>query len=158
MRIPSIHQHNEIRENTSMTPMIDVVFLLLVFFVCAAAGQVRETILATEFGAGSEESPETVEEPPPLDDVTLILTRESTGQTVTTLKGREYTDHAELRTNLVAIAELAPEIPVILDISGDVPFGDVIQVYDTCRAARFETINFATEALPEKKPLPPTTL
>ena len=30
-----------------MTPLIDVVFLLLIFFVCASTGQIRESLLPT---------------------------------------------------------------------------------------------------------------
>jgi biopolymer transport protein ExbD len=38
--------------------------------------------------------------------------------------------------------------PVILDVAADVPLGDVIAVYDTCRAAKFHSINFG--ASPEE--------
>ena len=39
-----------------MTPLIDVVFLLLIFFVCASTGQIRESLLPTELSGGSIES------------------------------------------------------------------------------------------------------
>ena len=35
--------------------------------------------------------------------------------------------------------------PVILDIEPNVPLGDVIEVYDACRAAEFQSVNFAVE-------------
>ena len=42
MRVPSHHQDVERRDDLAMTPMIDVVFLLLIFFVCASLGQTKK--------------------------------------------------------------------------------------------------------------------
>ena len=53
MRIPT--RRHEV-ENNSMTPMIDVIFQLLIFFVCASAGQTLESHLPTELAAGTTES------------------------------------------------------------------------------------------------------
>ena len=39
-----------------MTPMIDVVFLLLIFFVCASIGQIPESLLPTPLNSGSIDS------------------------------------------------------------------------------------------------------
>jgi biopolymer transport protein ExbD len=36
-----------------------------------------------------------------------------------------------------------PTSSVILDVQGNIPWGDVIQAYDACRAAKFRAINFA---------------
>ena len=35
-------------------------------------------------------------------------------------------------------------LPVILDVGGEVPLGDMIDVYDLCRLVRFERIEFAS--------------
>jgi biopolymer transport protein ExbD len=151
MRIPSVHQHSErVSASSSMTPMIDVVFLLLVFFVCAAIGQKHEGMLATELGAGAEASPLDPETPPPLDVIKIRLRQDAQDHTVMTLNGREYRDFEELRLTLIETAELAPDIPVVLDIAPNVPFGEMIAVYDTCRAADFEEINIATDRPPQK--------
>ena len=48
MQIPSYSRRRADRGDEAMTPMIDVVFLLLIFFICAAAGQVKEAVLPTE--------------------------------------------------------------------------------------------------------------
>jgi biopolymer transport protein ExbD len=54
---------------------------------------------------------------------------------------------AELRQTLAAIARIKRDVPVILDPSGDVPLGDVIDVFDLARLVGFEKIQFAAEGL-----------
>ena len=51
-----------------MTPLIDVVFLLLIFFVCASTGQIRESLLPTELSGGSIESAAAVPQERPLGE------------------------------------------------------------------------------------------
>ena len=79
MRIPSSRRLT--LDNESMTPMIDVVFLLLVFFVCASVGQKPDSLLPAELSTGETEAK--VEVPPedPLDvqspEVRIRLTRDA---------------------------------------------------------------------------------
>lgn len=154
MRIPTHHDREELRDGRTMTPMIDVVFLLLIFFVCASVGQIREALLPTELAAGALQSQERIEREQPLDKVWVHLRRTGDNRTVVELNDREYADFSALQDTLTQLAKLAPEIPVILDIEPDVPVADVIRVYDTCRRAEFQSINFATEppSAPSKKP------
>ena len=138
------------RENTSMTPMIDIVFLLLIFFVCASVGQIKESLLPTELSAGSVESPDvSVENQPLVGELWLHLRRTERNRTVVEFDnpefGRRFEDFNRLKTQLLKLANAAAEMPVILDIEATVPVGDVIRIYDTCRAANFESIHFATE-------------
>ena len=138
-----------------MTPMIDVVFLLLIFFISASANQIREFLLPTELATGSIESTETEPQEKPLGEVWLKLKRLD-DQTIVELNDREYAQFDQLKQTLTELAALAPEIPVILDINEDVPLGEMIRTYDTCLAAGFQSINFATDASkvsPPKKPI-----
>ncbi len=146
MRIPT-HRHEV--ENTSMTPMIDVIFQLLIFFVCASAGQIVESHLPTELAAGTVESATSVIVERPFGEVWLRLHRrvaEGVDEvTVVELNDREYSDEPSLRQTLLTLAETTPEIPVILDIEGAVPLGDVVRVYDACQSAQFRQVSFATK-------------
>ena len=45
MRIPDSSTHSGDRQDVTMTPMIDVVFLLLIFFICTASFQIVEQTL-----------------------------------------------------------------------------------------------------------------
>lgn len=147
MRIPQ--QHARDQDFGAMTPMIDIVFLLLIFFVVTASGQVREALLPTELSAsGSVESEIMPPEPTPLTvEVWLKLTfLAEQQQTTVDMNGTVYTDMTKLKNQLRTLAELGPENPVILDISGSVPLGDVVDVYDTCQAAGFDSVSFAADA------------
>lgn len=145
MKFPTAPQRNESRDSAAMTPMIDIVFLLLIFFVCAATGQTPELQLATDLAGGSVESIVTPPEQADLGEVWLRLKTTESGRPLVEVNNREYGDFETLQQTLMQLAGLAPEIPVILDIEPEVPLGIVIQVYDTCRAAKFESIHFATE-------------
>ena len=50
---------------------------------------------------------------------------------------------AEVRQVLHAVAEIDRTLPVVLDVGGEVPLGDMIDVYDLCRLVQFEKIEFA---------------
>lgn len=146
MRVPTHHDREETTADQMMTPMIDVVFQLLIFFVCASVGQMPESLLPTTLAGGAVAAPHPADNPPPLGEVWLFLKRPNGGPTVVQVNrgGAVHDDTASLRDTLRALAAAAREIPVILDIEPDVPLGEMIRVYDTCRAAGFDSINFAT--------------
>ncbi|MFN0056318.1 MAG: ExbD/TolR family protein [Planctomycetales bacterium] len=148
MRVPSHHSRGDISENM-MTSMIDVVFLLLIFFVCAAAGNVFELLLPTDLAekgaAGTAPQVETVV---PVDRVWIALSRGDQRQLVMRLNETDYESHDDLRGVLLSLAEVAPESPVILQIAPEVEAEHWVRVYDTCRAARFQSINFQVQAPP----------
>ena len=143
MRVPNTRDRRGTGENNAMTPMIDVVFLLLIFFVCASVGQVREAILPTELSRGTVGTVEIDETKPWITELRLRLQPDDQGRTVTLLNDRPYDSHDELKTQLLALSDVTPESPVILDIHQSVALGDVIRVYDTCREADFRSIHFA---------------
>ncbi|MDA0807540.1 MAG: biopolymer transporter ExbD [Planctomycetota bacterium] len=151
MRIPVSHQHSREADDSFMTPMIDVVFLLLIFFVCASIGQIRESTLPTPLAAGSIEAADAVEAPKPLGEVWVRLTRRGAGEEAVTtaeVNNQLYEDWDRLRGTLRELANVAPEIPVILDIGQSVPVGDFVDIYDTCRSAGFDSIQFAAAPQP----------
>ena len=149
MRRPDYRQHDENRESAAMTPMIDVVFLLLIFFVCAATGQVPEDLLSTELPPqGAIDAEATLPDPEdPTVPLWIHLSR-SDGRTLIELNEREYDDMQSLQQVLAALAEVAPESPVVLDIAQNVPVGDMVRVLDISKAAGFESISFATDKEP----------
>ncbi len=146
MKIPTYLDHKEDRGNPALTSLIDVVFLMLIFFVCASIGHIRESLLATELAPGSigsELVTKRVERP--LGEVWVKLSRTDQGQTLYQTNDRAFDNRDALVRVLRELAGLAPEIPVILDIGSGVPWGDVIGVYDACRSAGFTSINWAAD-------------
>ncbi len=129
-----------------MTPMIDVVFLLLVFFVWSASFQVAEQLLPSQIrSASGTAAPRPDDPPPPEDDFDRIVVRvrSQTGRLSWTVNAQPARDLADLRTRLVTIAEIKRDVPVILHPDPDVALGHVIDVYDITRLIGFEQIQFA---------------
>lgn len=143
MRIPASHTRPDLSENM-MTSMIDVVFLLLIFFLCAASGKQSETLLPTTLGGsdGAATATPRTAAALPLDEVWIAVTAPAPDQLVMTLNETPYRQFGELEAVLTQLAELAPDSPVILDLAPEVPAGELVRLYDTCRRAGFETINF----------------
>ena len=127
-----------------MTPMIDVVFLLLIFFVLTASFQVPEQILPSDLSAPGRTP---VEEPidQELDDLEEVVVKVTQDGERTQWKINEtrYDSLDNVRRVLSALVRLEAGLPVILDVAGDVPLGRVIDVYDLCRAVGFEKVQFA---------------
>lgn len=141
MKIP---QQRRTGDFGSMTSMIDIVFLLLIFFVIGAAGLPREELLSTELSAaGAVAAPDPQNRPPQQLDVWLKLLSSAEGNTLVDMNGTTYDDLQFLKEQLRLLAELDPSNPVVLDVEPTVPYGDVVDIYDTCKAAGFATIEFA---------------
>ena len=148
MRRPPYHRDGRGRLDVKMTPMIDVIFLLLIFFVCTVSFQAPEEVLPTNLSLpGAIDSPLPVE--PELEDLDEIIVKVSweEGRAVCRINQGEPRALEEVRAVLVAIARrVKPDVPVILDVAGQVPMEGVIDVYDLCRQAGLEKVRFAASA------------
>jgi biopolymer transport protein ExbD len=146
MRIP--HSSNGPRDfSVSMTPMIDVVFLLLIFFVCTASFQIPESTLPSPLSLiGS--TPGGL--PPELTEMELerVLIEIAQHDQVLRLSvnSQACASPARLSELLAALATIDATLPILLDIDDDTPLGPVIDIYDRCRLAGFQRIHFVTEA------------
>lgn len=128
----------------TVTPMVDVVFQLLVFFVLASGGRIAEKTLPAALPSGVISSPVARTPDKPVTELWIHLKRDrSSARTRMTLNGREYADTSSLRDALAKLAHTAPDAVAILDAAGDVPWGDVITANDACRAAHLPSVNFA---------------
>ena len=146
----------------SLTPMIDVVFLLLIFFVCASTGQIRESLLPTELSGGSIESAAAAPRERPLGEawVRVVAPGQANGGMRIEVEGQTFSGpdrHRDLSRFLRTLAATARELPVILDIEPDVPLGEALAAYDAARSADFEAIHFAVDPADSSDPQPPAT-
>ena len=136
------------RLDVKMTPMIDVVFLLLVFFVWTASFQITEYIfpsaLSVNEGSGdaSEMRPEQLDFEPV---VVQILWKNQ--QPAWIVSETVLTDLEQVRQTLFRVAAVKHDLPLVIDPQAGVPFGDVIDVYDISQIAGFQKIQFAIEAI-----------
>ena len=120
-----------------LTPMIDVVFLLLCFFVTSQIFAQWETEIdvalptATTGGA-----------PQRLPGEVIINVR-ADGATV--VNGQTL-DDAQLRAMMDRLVDLFPGQPVLLRADKTTAYEHVVRVLDTCRQADIWNISFATLA------------
>ncbi|WP_166826031.1 ExbD/TolR family protein [Thalassoroseus pseudoceratinae] len=160
MRVPNSRRDRTIRSDQAMTPMIDVVFLLLIFFVCASLGHRPESLLGIDLSRGSTETVDLnppAEPDPTVTELWLTLYPSPSGDgTFVELNQREFQDLAELEAALESLGEIAADSPVILDVGGDIVAEDWVRVDDACRAAGFESIQYAADRskIPPKSVVP----
>jgi biopolymer transport protein ExbD len=125
-----------------MTPMIDVIFLLLIFFVCTANFMPPEEMLPIDSTLPGNVTTEVVL-PDPVDlDVVLIqisFDREPHWQ----IEGNHCSTLQEVQNILRSIRDVKANIPIIIESADNVPTGKVIDVYDACRRVGLSRIQFA---------------
>ncbi len=146
MRRPTYHSNDRGRLDVKMTPMIDVIFLLLIFFVCTASFRPPEEVLPTRLSlpgaidSDVELDPEMLD----LDEIVVkVLWRE--GRARWQINNRDYQRLGDVQAVLVAASRVQADLPVILDIEPAVPMEDVIDVYDLCRKIGLERVQFAAK-------------
>jgi biopolymer transport protein ExbD len=146
MKLPSSYVAAGGDVGSAMTPMIDVVFQLLLYFLCTASFQVAEQSLPTplpQTGVGTAPtklSPELQE----LEMLRLVLKQPGERLQIE-LNGQPCADVATLRSRLTQLAALA-NLPLIFDVSAEVRLGHVVSAYDTCLAVGIRDIRFQTRA------------
>ncbi len=131
-----------------MTPMIDVIFLLLIFFVCTANFQALEGLLPTNMSLpGSMAAEVVLPDPENLDTATVVLRYEA--GPLWQIEGNQCASLADVRAVLQKLREVQADLPIIIDSHDNVPVEHVIDVYDACRAVGLTRIQFAAELAAE---------
>lgn len=144
-RSPLVRNASEPDINTAMTPMIDVVFLLLVFFVWTASFQVVEYVLPSPISSQMGTEATNVENPPPpkdFDDIVVRVLWEN-NQAVWTVNQQPVPSLDAVANQLTSLAELGTDATVILHPDPAVPLGFVIETYDVSQLSGFEKVSFA---------------
>ena len=131
-----------------MTPMIDVVFLLLIFFICTASFQIIEHNLPSQVQLEVPAGTSLVESEVETEDIEPVLLKIGwkQSQPVWTVSGQRCANLSSLERKLRAVARIDSAVPVILDIEPEVPFGIAIDAYDLSRKTGFSEIQFAADA------------
>ena len=145
MKRPSVYIRQHATLDTTMTPMIDVVFLLLVFFLWTASFQVVEYVLPTRLSEAPVAGALDTDEPrPELDfDPVVIQLLWQDERPLWIVNEAPASSLEELARMLTTVAGIKPDVPVIIDPDEAVPFGHVIDVYDASLLAGCQKIQFA---------------
>ena len=125
----------------SLTPLIDVVFLLLIFFLTATTFQKDEVEMDLELpqAASGEPSDETE---------VIVINVASNGKLI--VDGREVTVEA-LKQKLKAAATRNKDQEVLIRGDRKTQFGVVAQVFDACLLAKLHSISIGADPLDEGK-------
>ena len=143
MRVPSVYSRDATRGDAAMTPMIDVVFLLLIFFVWTASFQVVEVLLPSELTSSAEAGPEANLQEEDFERIVVrILVDAIPGSPRWSINGRPLGDWSEVQATLAELAGIRADLPVVIDPEFEVPLGDVIDVYDAARNVGLGNIQF----------------
>ena len=142
---PFIRRGSDIDIDDAMTPMIDVVFLLLVFFVWTASFQIIEQILPSNMSELTGSDPVNQVEPPEPKDFDDVIVRIAwDGQAPTwKINDQLFGSIEEVKTQLSAIADIQTDAIVVLHPDPIVPLGIVIGAYDTAKLSGFSKVSFA---------------
>ena len=125
-----------------MTPIIDVIFLLLVFFVCTANFFPLEEILPMDTTLpGNVATDVMLPDPLNLDVVRIQISFDQ--EPHWQIEGNQCTSLHDVQNILRSIQNVKADIPVIIESAENVPMGDVIDVHDVCRRVGLSRIQFA---------------
>lgn len=132
----------------SMTPMIDVIFLLLVFFIATSSFQAIEKILPSGVSE-MRQSAGSTDQPPPditLDNLEQIIVKiaVATDGILPSINGQPLTSLGDLKPRFQAIALVSPNVPVIIDPEAKVSAKQVVTAYDWARTSGLTNVFLAT--------------
>jgi biopolymer transport protein ExbD len=146
MRRPAAFSQRDRGLDVMMTPMIDVVFLLLIFFLWTAGFQIAEQVLPSSVSTAPGTQPSAAESPPPpeadFDDVVIRILW-SDGKPAWRVNQTPVATLAAVRQTLASLARIKSDTPVILHPDPGVPLGHVIDLYDITRLEGFQKVQFA---------------
>ena len=150
LRRPSPFTDRRDPVDIKMTPMIDVVFLLMIYFIWSSNTGTAEQLLPSSIspptsGAGTTPSNEP---PTPEDDFEPVVVRivAANGQVGWRVNDTPMASFAELQTKLASLGRINPSAPIVLHPDPDVPLGSVIDVFDTARLIGFQKVQFAVNS------------
>lgn len=123
-----------------MTPMIDVVFLLLIFFLTTASFQRLEKLLPSSVSASSDSTIGESQEPPPVppqEDIhdCVIKIRRQENQIEYQWNGVRVESLEAIEQRLIGILKVRSDVPIIVDPDDSILAGEALGVYDLAKRA-----------------------
>lgn len=148
MKVPRLSRSND--TELKMTPMIDVVFLLLVFFIWTSSFEVPEFDLPSAIAEPARDQsfggqiPVTDPQPPaePFDEIIIRLSHPA-DRMIIELNNEPMDGLAMLQDRLGEIIAIGVQPAVIIDPSAEITMNDAVATYDAARAAGADRVLFA---------------
>jgi len=147
VKLPTTHRQRLLE--VKMTPMIDVVFLLLVFFVWTSSFELPEFDLpsaiaqAPDLGSSSD-----ADSNPPIEvfDEIVIRLIAVEDRVRIEMNGQPVEDSQTLKGRIAKILRIGVQPPVIVDPDPTVSMAEAVRIYDLVRAVGVDRVMFATDA------------
>ena len=140
------------KHSISLTPLIDVVFLLLIFFLLTSSIQQaqqesnsRESTIAIELPEAQSGTQSTQSNP-------VVLTVDGEGKVV--MEGGEDLQGDSIEAQLQDLYKKKPEAPILLRGDQGASHGDVIQLLDSVKQLGFKRVDLVI-AKPKSDPETP---
>jgi biopolymer transport protein ExbD len=146
VRTPSNYLNRRTAVELQLTPMIDCVFLLMVYFIWSSSFAISEKMLPSQLALESSSAVAGSSDlPPPEADFKEVVVRINweNGAPTWTVNGQQVALLGELRLLLQKIADIKRDVPVTLHPDRQAPLGQVIRVYDLANVVGFEKVRFA---------------
>jgi biopolymer transport protein ExbD len=141
-----------------LTPLIDVIFLLLVFFVWTASFRIAEYVLPSSVSEASDVASGTnLRLPPPPDaDFADVVVRVlwTDGRPEWRINDEPLARLPDVRSRLSRIHEVNHAAPVVIHPDSEVPLGHVIDLYDIARVVGFAQVQFAADVGDRRERVP----
>ena len=124
-----------------LAPMVDIIFQLIIFFLCASTFNPTETELAVNLPVAGKPPVKQVEPPP---DEVMIEILDDGGIVVNNREYDSVSSHTlpELTAMLEKLGSIFKGQSVIISPSYEVHHGRVVEVLNACAAAKIENISF----------------
>ena len=140
-----------VRYTPNVTPLIDVMFLLLLFFLLTTKFRQEEgAIPGTLPSNGKSFAKEVADEPPPAINITINPVGEGNIDAAYQVSGVEVSvggaddlfKHLQDRARPYSDTDVA-KVPVVIKSRSDVRWGFVVEAFNQASRAKFKTILFA---------------
>ncbi|KAA1260752.1 Biopolymer transport protein ExbD/TolR [Rubripirellula obstinata] len=141
MKIPGGNTDRSIE--LKMTPMIDVVFLLLVFFVWTSSFELPEYDLPGAIATPPGGSIDSSAQPAETFDEIIIRISNRDSMTSINMNGTVLADVDALTDRLAQVVAIGVQPPVIVDPDDNVTMDVAVSVYDAARSAGVDRVLFA---------------
>jgi biopolymer transport protein ExbD len=133
-----IREEEEEEPELQMSPMIDIIFQLIIFFMCATSFQIVESELKTNLPTVSDDA--VVQK---FENVVIFINRE--GRVF--VENKEYDSPSsrelpQLTSMLMQLKRFFEQQPVIIQSDKEVPHQRIVDVLNACAAAGINNVSF----------------
>lgn len=146
MKTPEHFSNNSI--SLKMTPMIDVVFLLLVYFIWTSSFEIPEFDLPSAVALPPQGGIEATDQQPPIepfDEIVVRLSRKD-AQLLIELNEQPIATFDMLQGRLAQIIAIGVQPPIIIHPAADVTMNAAVNAFDAAKRAGVDRVLFAAQS------------